>query len=135
MNPPERNEPGYTETTRFIVKQEPKSKKFFFYMFENHIFIMTDIKCKIIPEPHHDRKAVFRQSSLKTPYINGDDYEEVESTKMSYLCGNCDFILAKNIHSDQIAQLLSTNSKGLDIVLQCPGCKEFNELNSDIHPS
>ena len=85
------------------------------YMFEKPIHIMTDVKCKIIPEPHHDRKAVFRQSSLKTPYINGDDYEEVESTKMSYLCGNCNFILAKNIHSDQIAQLLSINSKGLDI--------------------
>jgi hypothetical protein len=104
-------------------------------MFENHIFIMTEIKCKIIPEPHHDRKAVFRQSSLKTPYINGDDYEEVESLKVSYLCGNCNFILAKNIHSDQIAQLLSINSKGLDIVLQCPGCNEFNELNSDMHSS
>lgn len=90
---------------------------------------MTEIKCKIIPEPHHDRKAVFRQSSLKTPYINGDDYEEVESPKISYLCGNCNFILAKNI------QLLSINSKGLDIVLQCPGCNEFNELNSDMHSS
>jgi len=104
-------------------------------MFEKLIFIMTEIKCKIIPEPHHDRKAVFRQSSLKTPYINGDDYEEVESPKISYLCGNCNFILAKNIHSDQIAQLLSINSKGLDIVLQCPGCNEFNELNSDMHSS
>lgn len=98
-------------------------------MFEKLIFIMTEIKCKIIPEPHHDRKAVFRQSSLKTPYINGDDYEEVESPKISYLCGNCNFILAKNI------QLLSINSKGLDIVLQCPGCNEFNELNSDMHSS
>ena len=96
---------------------------------------MTDIKCKIIPEPHHDRKAVFIQPSLKTPYINGDDYEGFESTKMSYLCGNCDFILAKNIHSDQIPQLLSINSKGLDIVLQCPGCNEFNELNSDMQSS
>jgi hypothetical protein len=104
-------------------------------MFEKLIFIMTEIKCKIIPEPHHDRKAVFRQSSLKTPYINGDDYEEVGSPKISYLCGNCDFILAKNIHSDQIAQLLSINSKGLDIVLQCPGCNRFNELNSDMHSS
>ncbi|TVP40148.1 hypothetical protein NARC_90054 [Candidatus Nitrosocosmicus arcticus] len=105
------------------------------YMFEKHIVIMTGIKCKIISEPHQDRKAVFRQSSIKTPYIDGDDYENVQSIKMSYLCGNCDFILAKNIHSDQIAQLLSTNSKGLDIVLQCPECKEFNELNSDVHPS
>ena len=99
------------------------------------MFIMTDIKCKIIPEPQNDRKAVFRQSFLKTPYINGDDYEEVESPKISYLCGNCNFILAKNIHSDQIAQLLSINSKDLDIVLQCPGCNEFNELNSDTHSS
>jgi hypothetical protein len=105
------------------------------YMFEKHIFIMTDIRCTIIPEPHRDRKAVFRQSTLKTPYIDGDDYEDVQSIKMSYLCGNCDFILAKNIHSDQIAQLLSTNSKGLDIVLQCPECKKFNELNSDMNPS
>ena len=96
---------------------------------------MADIKCKIIPEPHHDRKAVFRQSSLKTPYINGDDYEEVESKKMSYLCGNCNFVLAKNIHLAQITQLLSINNKGLDIVLQCPGCNEFNELNSDMHSS
>jgi hypothetical protein len=105
------------------------------YMFEKHIFIMTDIRCTIIPEPHRDRKAVFRQSTLKTPYIDGDDYEDVQSIKMSYFCGNCDFILAKNIHSDQIAQLLSTNSKGLDIVLQCPECKKFNELNSDMHHS
>ena len=105
------------------------------YMFEKHIFIMTDIRCNIIPEPHRDRKAVFRQSTLKSPYIDGDDYEDVQSIKISYICGNCDFILAKNIHSDQIVQLLSTNSKGLDIVLQCPECKEFNELNSETHPS
>jgi hypothetical protein len=105
------------------------------YMFEKHMFIMTDIRCKIIPEPHRDRKAVFRQSTLKTPYIDGDDYEDVQSIKVSYICGNCNFILAKNIHSDQIVQLLSTNSKGLDIVLQCPECKKFNELNSDSHSS
>ena len=62
---------------------------------------MTDIRCTIIPEPHRDRKVVFRQSTLKTPYIDGDDYEDVQSIKiMSYLCGNCDFILAKNIHSE-----------------------------------
>jgi hypothetical protein len=90
---------------------------------------MTDIRCKIIPEPH-DHKAVFRQTSVKSPYFNGDDYEDVPLSKNSYLCGECDFILAKNIHSDQIAQLLRADQKGLSIVLQCPQCEKYNEISS-----
>ncbi len=91
---------------------------------------MTDIKCKIIPEPQ-DHKFVFRQTSVKSPYFDGDDYAEVPSSKISYLCGNCDFTLAKNIHSDQIVQLLSTDQPGLNIVLQCPQCEKFNELRTN----
>ena len=90
---------------------------------------MTDIRCKIIAEPH-DHKAVFRQTSVKSPYFDGDDYEDVPSSKVSYLCGECDFILAKNIHSDQIVQLLKADQIGLSIVLQCPRCEKFNELSS-----
>ena len=90
--------------------------------------MMSDIRCKIISEPY-DHKAVFRQTSVKSPYFDGDDYEDVPSSKISYLCGNCSFILAKNIHSDQISQLLKNNQKGLSIVLQCPQCEKFNELS------
>jgi phage FluMu protein Com len=93
--------------------------------------MMSDIRCKIISEPH-DHKAVFRQTSVKSPYFNGDDYEDLPSSKFSYLCGSCGFILAKNIHSDQISQLLKTDQKGLSIVLQCPQCERFNELNIDL---
>lgn len=93
------------------------------------MMIMTDIRCKIIAEPHN-HKTVFRQTSVKSPYFNGDDDEDVPSSKDSYLCGECDFILAKNIHSDQIIQLLKADQKGLSIVLQCPQCEKFNEISS-----
>lgn len=96
---------------------------------------MTDIKCKVIPEPLHDHKTVFRQSSTESPYLNGDDYDDGNDVKkMSYLCGNCDFVLAKNIHIDQITQLLTPNNKGIEIVLQCPKCGRYNELSSDMPP-
>lgn len=91
---------------------------------------MTEIRCKIIPEPH-DHKAVFRQTSVKSPYFNGDDYEDVPSSKISYLCGNCGFVLVKNIHLDQIVQLLNTSHKDLNIVFQCPQCEKFNELGTN----
>ena len=90
--------------------------------------MMSDIRCKIISEPH-DHKAVFRQTSVKSPYFDGDDYENIPSSKLSYLCGNCSFILAKNIHSDHISQLLKNNQEALSIVLQCPQCEKFNELS------
>lgn len=91
---------------------------------------MTDIRCKIIPEPHN-HKAVFRQTSVKSPYFNGDDYEDIASSKISYLCGNCGFVLVKNIHSDQIVQLLNISHKDLNIVFQCPQCEKFNELGKN----
>ena len=92
---------------------------------------MTETRCRVIPEPHHKRKAVFRQTSAKTPYFNGDDYEDLPTSKISYLCGNCDFVLAKNIHSDQIFHLLNTDPMENGIILQCPQCQKFNELSTN----
>lgn len=91
---------------------------------------MTEMRCRVVPEPHHEYKAVFRQTFVKSPYFDGDDYENVVSTKTSYLCGNCEFVLAKNIHSDQILQLLNTTQIENGIVLQCLQCQKFNELGT-----
>lgn len=93
---------------------------------------MDNYKCKLVPEPHQDHKAVFRQKSTELPYFDGDDYEGEYEQKVKYICGKCDFILAKNIHVDQIKQLLHTDNKDEGVILQCPKCQSFNELSTDL---
>jgi len=46
-----------------------------------------------------------------------------------FLCGNCNFILAKSVSEEQIQHQFHTPDE-LGLVLQCPRCKEFNELCS-----
>lgn len=90
---------------------------------------MTKILCRVVPEPHHEHTAVFRQTSVALPYFDGDNYEVLTSTT-SYLCGNCEFVLAKNIQFDQIYQLLNNDQLESGIVLQCPRCQKFNQLDT-----
>ena len=83
---------------------------------------MTDIKCVITSEPQESTRIVLKQSSSRGPYFMGDGDVRI-------LCGNCDFILAKNVSEEQIRHQILTPG-GLGLVLQCPRCKEFNELYS-----
>lgn len=81
---------------------------------------MADMKCMITPEPQEGTRVVLKQTSGKGTYFMGDG-------EVSFLCGNCNFILAKNVSEEQIQHQFHTPD-GLGFVLQCPYCKKFNEL-------
>jgi phage FluMu protein Com len=83
---------------------------------------MTDIKCEITSEPQEATRIVLKQSSSRGPYFMGDG-------DVCILCANCDFILAKNVSEEQIQHQIHTPDRS-GLVLQCPRCKEFNELCS-----
>ncbi len=72
---------------------------------------MVDIKCTVLPKPHPS-SAVLDSRATIVPYFNGTGPD-------SYFCGNCNFLVAKNITKGQIQNLVVT----------CPQCKSFNELN------
>jgi phage FluMu protein Com len=81
---------------------------------------MVDIKCRIIEKP---TRPVINQTTTKVAYFNGNGPD-------SYLCGNCNFILAKNVTLDQI-QMKFRTPDGLGLVVTCPECKSYNELGPD----
>lgn len=81
---------------------------------------MADIKCVITSEPKEGTRVVLRQTMGRGPYFMGDG-------DVRFHCGNCDFILAKNVSEEQIKHQFYTID-GLGMVLQCPSCKGFNEL-------
>jgi len=81
---------------------------------------MADIKCTITSEPEEGTRVVLKQATGRGPYFMGDG-------DVRFHCGNCDFILAKNVSKEQIKHQFYTLER-LGMVLQCPSCKEFNEL-------
>lgn len=83
---------------------------------------MTEIKCMIISEPKEGTRVVLKQTLGKGTYFMGDG-------DVHFLCGKCNFILAKNVSEEQIQHQFHTPDE-LGFVLQCPRCKEFNELCS-----
>jgi hypothetical protein len=83
---------------------------------------MTEIKCTIISEPEEGTRVVLKQTLGNGAYFMGDG-------DVRYLCGNCNFMLAKNVSKEQIQHQFHTPN-GLGLVLQCPRCMEFNELSS-----
>ena len=85
---------------------------------------MHGIKCRVIPKPVEGTRPVLTQSSTKVAYFNGGGFD-------SYLCGNCNFMLAKNVTIDEIQGKFRTQN-GLGLVLQCPQCKSYNELGPDV---
>jgi hypothetical protein len=56
---------------------------------------MADIKCVITSEPKEGTRVVLRQTMGRGPYFMGDG-------DVRFHCGNCDFILAKNVSEEQI---------------------------------
>jgi len=85
---------------------------------------MVDRRCMITSEPEEGSRVVFKQTSTKGPYFMGDG-------DISFLCGNCDFVLARNVTEEQIQHQFHTPD-GLGLVLQCPECNGFNEFGPDI---
>ena len=81
---------------------------------------MVDIKCMITSQPQEGTRVVLKQTSGKGTYFMGDG-------DVCFLCGNCNFILAKNVSEEQIQHQFHTPD-GLGLVLQCPYCEKFNEL-------
>ena len=81
---------------------------------------VTEIKCMITSEPKDGTRVVLKQTLGKGTYFLGDG-------DVHFLCGNCNFILAKNVSEEQIQHQFRTPD-GLGLVLQCPFCKKFNEL-------
>jgi len=69
---------------------------------------MTDYVLEVIPKPKEGTATIFEQKN-KEPFVSGDAED-------NYLCGNCLFILGKNVLRKQL--------KG--IVLICPKCGKFN---------
>lgn len=84
---------------------------------------MVVIKCNVIPEPAENSRVVMTKPN-KEPYFNSNHAD-------SYICGKCDFILARNVNQDYLQTLIHTEG-GEGLVLQCPNCKSYNELGVDI---
>ena len=87
---------------------------------------MAEITCRVIPEPNlnEGRVVLNQEPPKKSPYFddNGPD---------SYHCGNCNFVLAKNVDKDWIQSKIHT-AGGLGLVLVCPECYSHNEVGPDI---
>ncbi|MDQ6863781.1 MAG: hypothetical protein M3044_08140 [Thermoproteota archaeon] len=69
---------------------------------------MVDIKCMITSQPQEGTRVVFKQTSGKGTNFMGDG-------DVCFLCGNCNFILAKNVSEEQIQHQFHTPD-GLGLV-------------------
>jgi rubrerythrin len=80
---------------------------------------MVDIKCRTIPKPQDGSRPIYRKNnndkgtSEKESLIQGSFGKELD-----YICGNCGYILAKNVSQGEIS---------VDIVFECPNCQAYNE--------
>lgn len=63
---------------------------------------MVDTKCRVIPEPAEGTRVVFKQTATKVPYFRDSGGSD------RYLCGNCSFVLAREVTMDQIQQRIRT---------------------------
>ncbi len=68
------------------------------------------IKLKVIQPPKDGDKVIFKTND-KDALVKGIELE-------SYVCGNCEFVLAENV--------IPLNYHG--IIMQCPSCKAYNDL-------
>jgi DNA-directed RNA polymerase subunit RPC12/RpoP len=76
---------------------------------------MTDIICNVIPQPDEssDKSVLHGTEGLRgKPLITGGDGQT------SYICGQCNSVLAEKINELQIN----------NVVLQCTTCNSYNEL-------
>jgi hypothetical protein len=62
---------------------------------------MVDIKCVVIPEPVEGTRAIFIQSTTNVAYFSGKGPD-------SYMCGNCNFVLVRNVSMDQLQKKIHT---------------------------
>lgn len=86
---------------------------------------MVDFRCIIIPEPEPNSRVILQQPpQTKIPFISGSGTD-------TYICGNCEFVLALNVALDEIQARLHTEG-GMGLVFKCPECNSFNELGPDI---
>ena len=70
------------------------------------------IKLNVISQPAEGSRTIFATHD-KDSLVKGIELE-------TYICGNCDFVLAENIISNTYS----------DIVFQCPSCKSYNEISN-----
>ena len=70
------------------------------------------IKLKVIPQPAEGSRTLFTTHD-KDALVKGIENE-------TYLCGNCEFVLAENVIPNTYT----------DIVFECPSCKSYNEITN-----
>jgi hypothetical protein len=85
---------------------------------------MADFRCNVIPEPAPGTRSILKQNGPTFAYFVGDGPD-------SYLCESCGFVLARNVTMEYIRRQIHTADE-LGIVLQCAGCKSFNEFGPDL---
>ena len=71
------------------------------------------IKLKVIPQPAEGSRTLFTTHD-KDALVKGIELD-------TYICGNCEFVLAENIVPNTYT----------DIVFQCPSCKSYNEISNE----
>jgi len=69
-------------------------------------------KLNVIPKPLPNTRTVLEPAKdFEGPFFTGDE-------DINYVCGNCGYLLAKEIREGQIR----------DIVVRCPKCGQYNEF-------
>jgi phage FluMu protein Com len=71
------------------------------------------IKLDVISTPSEGSRKIFATPD-KDSLVKGIELE-------TYLCGNCEFVLAENVIPDIYN----------DIVFECPSCKSYNEITNE----
>ncbi len=72
---------------------------------------MTVLKLNLVDKPDEKKSSIFRQPpDTQIPYFVGDG-------NVNYECGSCGFVLAKNVHENQVK----------NVIFECPKCKQYNE--------
>jgi hypothetical protein len=80
---------------------------------------MAEITCRVIPEPNliEGRVVLKQEPTKKSPYFD-------DNCPGSHHCGNCNFVLAKNVGKDWIQCKIHTEGE-LGLVLVCPECNRI----------
>jgi hypothetical protein len=88
---------------------------------------VVEHKLHVIPEPEKDTRVVFRQTTTKQPYFHRGSSE-------FFVCGKCRFALVLGFSFQELDQEIRKRFRTGDqgIVVQCPDCKAFNELGTDV---
>jgi len=77
---------------------------------------LEEIRCKVIPKPERNTKTIIGggENYGKRPIFVGHD-----TGSRRYSCGNCNLVLIDNV---------GENVRLVNIVLECPDCRSYNEL-------